>query len=196
MGPIAAVKSVLRKYVQFNGRAAPSEFWWWNLVYLLVICGLYYPLFVSAQNLESTNVGVVTALSLVLAAVSLGTLVPHISVAVRRLHDTGRSGAWYFIMFVPLIGQIWFLVLMLLPSSQFKNDYGDPPGGQAWARTDVSNEYVAAFTTDPRQAMMGKMATTDAEMQSMAQDFNAHRKAEISEYYKTKVLGGLSPKSS
>lgn len=191
MGPFAAVKSVLGKYVQFNGRAAPSEYWWWNLVYFLVCGGLYYALLVVSADAATADIGTVTALTLVISAVSLGTLVPNISVAVRRLHDTGRSGAWFLLMFVPLIGPIWFLVLMLLPSSQFKNDFGDPPGGTTWTRTDVSNEYVAAFTTDPRQAMLDRMATSDEELQAAAADFNAHRKAEISEYYKTKVLGGL-----
>lgn len=193
MGPFAAVKSVLGKYVQFSGRAAPSEFWWWNLIYILVTGGLSYMLYVSSADMARADMGVVTALSLILMAVSLGSLVPHISVTVRRLHDTGRSGAWYFIIFVPLIGPIWLLVLMILPSSQFKNDFGDPPGGSTWTRTDVSNEYVAAFTTDPRQAMLDKMATSDEELRAAAADFNAARKAEISAYYKTRVLGELTP---
>lgn len=196
MGPVAAVKSVLGKYTQFSGRAAPSEYWWWNLIYLLVAGPLYVLVMSMMTDVETSSPTLTLVLALLLMIVSLGSLVPHISVSVRRLHDTGRSGAWYFIMFLPVIGGIWFLVLMILPSSQFKNDYGDPPGGAGWTRTDVSNEYVAAFTTDPRQAMMGKIATTDEEMQASVQDFAAHRKAEISAYYKTKVLGELNAKTS
>ncbi len=46
---------------------------------------------------------------------------------VRRLHDTGRSGWWYFIGFVPLIGGIVLMVFMVLDSDPDRNEYGPNP---------------------------------------------------------------------
>jgi uncharacterized membrane protein YhaH (DUF805 family) len=43
--------------------------------------------------------------------------IPSISILVRRLHDIGKSGAWFFIAFVPLIGSIWLLVLLCTPTN-------------------------------------------------------------------------------
>lgn len=54
-------------------------------------------------------------------------LVPSISVTVRRLHDTDRSGAWYLISFIPLVGPIWLLVLMCLDGKPFDNRFGPSP---------------------------------------------------------------------
>ena len=45
----------------------------------------------------------------------------------RRLHDTGRVGWWILIAFVPLIGGIWLLILMVLEGNSGDNAYGPPP---------------------------------------------------------------------
>jgi uncharacterized membrane protein YhaH (DUF805 family) len=47
---------------------------------------------------------------------------------VRRLHDGGRSGWWYFISLVPFIGGIWLLVLLILEGEAGPNEYGPNPG--------------------------------------------------------------------
>lgn len=64
------------------------------------------------------------AIIAVWAVAFLATIVPSIAITVRRLHDTGRSGLWYFLSFVPFIGPIWLLVLMLLGSQFYDNKYG------------------------------------------------------------------------
>jgi uncharacterized membrane protein YhaH (DUF805 family) len=62
----------------------------------------------------------------------LAVLVPGIAVGVRRLHDTGRTGWWWLISFIPLIGTIWIIVLFVLPGDQGANQYGaDPKEGVA-----------------------------------------------------------------
>lgn len=50
-----------------------------------------------------------------------------LAVSVRRLHDIGKGGGWIFISLVPLIGGIWYLVLMLLPSQPGGNRFGSQP---------------------------------------------------------------------
>lgn len=61
---------------------------------------------------------------------SLAFLLPTIAVVVRRLHDIGKSGWWYLISFIPLVGVIWFLVLMCMDGTHGENKYGlDPKEG-------------------------------------------------------------------
>jgi uncharacterized membrane protein YhaH (DUF805 family) len=57
----------------------------------------------------------------------LATLIPSIAVTVRRLHDTDRTGLWYFIIFVPFIGSIILLILMLPEGNWGDNQYGPDP---------------------------------------------------------------------
>ena len=68
---------------------------------------------------------VFSAIPIGLIIYSLAVVVPSIAVVVRRLHDTGRSGWWYFIAFVPFVGSIVLLVLMCLESAD-ENEYGLP----------------------------------------------------------------------
>lgn len=70
---------------------------------------------------DNTGYGVIYSLY------SLAMLVPSLAVAVRRLHDVGKSGWWIFINLVPLIGSIWFLILMLQDSQPGENQYGPNP---------------------------------------------------------------------
>lgn len=58
---------------------------------------------------------------------TLTALIPGIAVSVRRLHDTGRSGWWLLIAFIPLIGAIVLLVFMALDSEPGHNEYGQSP---------------------------------------------------------------------
>lgn len=70
---------------------------------------------------------VVIICGLLLTAFALANIVPGIALAIRRLHDTNRSGWWYLINFIPYIGALWFLVLSLLPSTPGPNLYGEHP---------------------------------------------------------------------
>ena len=81
-----AFSSVLSKPVDFSGRARRSEYWWWLLcvsVIATVIAALAYQ--------------VTVVLWVVWFFFLLLVIVPSLAVTWRRLHDTGRSGAWYFI---------------------------------------------------------------------------------------------------
>ena len=57
----------------------------------------------------------------------LGAVVPGLAVAVRRLHDTGRSGWWVLISFVPFVGAILLLVFACQDSQPGSNQYGPSP---------------------------------------------------------------------
>lgn len=111
-----------KKYATFEGRARRKEYWMFYLfniiaTVILAIIGMII------DSVAETG-GVIY--SILVGLYSLAVIVPSIAVAVRRLHDTGRSGAWWFISFVPIIGGIWFFVLTLLDSVG-DNQYGPNP---------------------------------------------------------------------
>jgi uncharacterized membrane protein YhaH (DUF805 family) len=84
--------------------------------------------FMAASSDDGSFGGVISILSsIVLCIYGLATFIPNLAVAVRRLHDIGKSGWWYFILFIPCgIGAIWFLILMVTGSDS-ENAYGPVP---------------------------------------------------------------------
>lgn len=60
----------------------------------------------------------------ILIIVFVGTLIPFYAVAARRLHDTGKSGWWILIKFIPLVGALVLLILLAQPSQSGTNKYG------------------------------------------------------------------------
>ena len=122
-----AIKSVLDNYAVFTGRARRSEYWFWALA--LFIAEIVVSLLFSA----SRPLGWILYLVLV-----LGTIVPGLAVAVRRLHDTGKSGWWLLIGLVPLVGAIILLVFFCIDSDPGSNQYGpSPKGGQFGAAPEA-----------------------------------------------------------
>ena len=57
----------------------------------------------------------------------LAIILPSLAVAVRRLHDIGKSGWMILISLIPLIGGIWLLVLLVTDSNPGNNQYGPNP---------------------------------------------------------------------
>lgn len=110
---------VLRKYGVFNGRASRREYWLFIVVHMGVFIAL---VFVGDLLAEDPSFWVAPA-----DFYLLGTLLPTLAVNVRRLHDSGLHGAWVLIGFIPLIGTIGLLVMMLRPSDEGENRYGPDP---------------------------------------------------------------------
>ena len=108
---------VLKNYVGFEGRARRTEYWMFVLFNFLA--AIVLAIFEYLLGLES----VLTVLY------SLAIILPSLAVAVRRLHDTGRSGWWVLINLVPLVGGIILLVFMCLDSQEGENQYGVNPKG-------------------------------------------------------------------
>lgn len=109
-----AVKTCLTaKYADFRGRASRSEFWWFYL-FVYVVLFIFALVTILLMLLEASTLNNVCFALLMLVMVAL--MLPMLSAIVRRLHDTGRSGWWYFISIIPWIGNIILLVLLLMPS--------------------------------------------------------------------------------
>jgi UDP-glucose 4-epimerase len=99
-GFLAAIK----KYAVFAGRARRKEYWSFTLIYLLISIILAVFDAIIGHYDERSGWGLLSGLF------AIATFLPATAVAVRRLHDIGRSGWWLLILFVPLIGLVVFLV--------------------------------------------------------------------------------------
>ncbi|HEX6264434.1 MAG TPA: DUF805 domain-containing protein [Actinomycetota bacterium] len=121
MGFGDAIRTCLSKYADFHGRAGRPEFWWFFLATWLIGTVIY----LLAGAADSAF------LWLIGGVISLALLLPYLAVLVRRLHDTGRSGWWYFISLIPLVGFIILVVFLATEGQPGQNEYGPPPGGAA-----------------------------------------------------------------
>ena len=134
-----AVRSVLSQYATFSGRASRSEYWWWVLFYMVIyfafyfailFIGLAFPATMNADGSVSAGIGGVISLVLfvLMFATMLAIFIPSLAVLVRRLHDTGKSGLFVLIAFVPLVGPLIMIFFCVQPSDPHTNQYGVPAG--------------------------------------------------------------------
>lgn len=113
---MGAVEHVFRNYAVFEGRARRSEFWYFQLFHNLVIFALGITVF--------AGIGAV-----LLPLYLMASLIPNMAVSWRRYHDIGKSGLWYLIYYVPVIGWILSVVWLSQDSQPGQNQYGANPKG-------------------------------------------------------------------
>jgi len=114
---------VLKRYAEFSGRSRRTEYWMFALFNFLFSLVPY--LIGLALIINNNNLGMVL---IVLSVVyDLAVLVPGLAVAVRRLHDTDKSGWWLLIAFVPIIGSIVLLVFLCTDGTPGDNQFGPNP---------------------------------------------------------------------
>ena len=131
MGFQDAVRKCFKEFATFQGRAPRSEFWWFMLFIFLgqLACSVLDRMifgtgtFVTGTGFAyyATNGGPIGTIF------TLICLLPSISVGVRRLHDTNRSGWWLFITLIPLVGQLillFFFVQKAPDAPQEPNRFG------------------------------------------------------------------------
>lgn len=121
VGFVEAVRRAFASYAVLRGRATRAEYWWWVLFFLVAwFAGIFM------DALLGTSIGGVgSGLGLFTLAVVLVLFLPGLGVSVRRLHDSGRSGWWYLIAWLPFGGLV-LLVFQLMPSDAGPNRYGPP----------------------------------------------------------------------
>jgi uncharacterized membrane protein YhaH (DUF805 family) len=110
-----AVHCALVRYAIFDGRARRSEFWWFWL-----FCAAAA---IAAASVDSV-LGAGEGIGVAEVVVTVSLLVPSIAVTVRRLHDSGRSGWWFLILLVPIVGFVMLLVSLTADSDYGENEYG------------------------------------------------------------------------
>ena len=117
-GFLALYMKVLKEnYINFKGRAGRAEFWTFILINALIdwilkfVGGLIHPM-----------------LGYVLGGLfGLAILLPMLSVAARRLHDIGKAAGWICIIFIPIVGVIWLIVLWIKAGEPNENRFGAVP---------------------------------------------------------------------
>jgi len=100
----------MKKYVQFEGRSRRKEYWYFTLFYMIIVYGL-------------TGIGMATGINALVVAATFLPLVfflPSLAVAVRRMHDVGKSG-WFCLI------PIYNIVLACTDSQPGPNQYGPNP---------------------------------------------------------------------
>ncbi len=128
MGFMDALTTVLRnKYGTFSGRASRSEYWWSYLGMAVIAMVLQIVGIVGAFALGSLNEGLGLLFGSVVFVGLFALVIPSLSVSVRRLHDTGKSGWMLLIMLIPCIGFILWLVWMIEDGQAHANAYGPVP---------------------------------------------------------------------
>lgn len=101
----------------FKGRTSRSEFWWGVLANSVIMVALLILLIISLTCL-STTVNVFSKIMIALFALfCVVELLPSISLIIRRMHDIGRSGYYIFVLFIPVIGYIWYIYLVTRPGT-------------------------------------------------------------------------------
>ena len=122
---IESVRTCLKEnYCNFEGRAPRSEYWWFALfAVLLEIVTSVLDGFLGTYTVTSSGkmIGFINLIFL------LAILLPSIAVAVRRLHDTDRSGWFYLLIFIPIIGSIILIIFFIQQGTNGRNRFGDDP---------------------------------------------------------------------
>ena len=116
------LKVVRDNYANFEGRARRKEYWMFTLFNTLIVIGLMIVGGGLGSLMDFPQLGII-----LYAVYLIAVLVPTIGVVVRRLHDTGKSGWYYFVSLIPFIGGIWLLVLLVTEGDQGPNEYGTDP---------------------------------------------------------------------
>lgn len=112
----AVEKALKENYCNFSGRASRSEFWWFYL-FTLILGVAVDIVFCWSQN----------AMNVASGLIGLALLLPNLGIAVRRLHDIGKSGWWIFISLIPIVGWILLIVWYCKDSQMQPNEYGPVP---------------------------------------------------------------------
>lgn len=123
MGFFEASKHCMSKWITFSGRAQRSEFWWFALFYL--IASIVFQVAMTVAAAGGSTAGMVIGLASLIPLIFL--LVASISVSVRRLHDKDKSGWWYWISLVPIVGAILLLVWFCQRGTAGPNRFGTDP---------------------------------------------------------------------
>lgn len=110
-----AMNSVFSDYAVFSGRACRSEYWYFVLVNVVVSVFLRLLLFISQGFIVCSYIW------------WIAMLIPALSVAVRRLHDTGKPTICILLLIVPVVGWILLLIFYVLDSQPGDNKYGPNP---------------------------------------------------------------------
>ena len=119
------LKVMRDNYANFSGRARRKEYWMFVLVQSIVMIGLM--ILDSVLGLDFELQGISLGYGYLYLIGLIVHFIPSLAVLVRRLHDVGKSGWFYFIFLIPIIGIIWLLVLYCTEGQKEDNKWGPDP---------------------------------------------------------------------
>ncbi|MCJ8323869.1 MAG: DUF805 domain-containing protein [Hyphomicrobiales bacterium] len=146
-----AIKICMSKYLNLNGRASRSEYWYFFL-FTFLLTGV----------LNGFGSGGGTAIG---SFASLVLFLPSLMVAIRRMHDINRSGYWLLWVLLPVVGWIYVIYNLAQPGTVGENDYGSPsddfaPTGHG-SNDDISLHYEDLPQTEAAADAADEPQTTD-----------------------------------
>ena len=127
-------KVYLKNYAYFSGRARRAEFWYFTLASFLI-----YIIFAVLTAITGVAIDGSPLLAIVFAIFYLSLIILTLAVTVRRLHDINKSGWYYFISLIPLVGSIILLVWLFTDGDRLVNNYGDDPKNPGIPKFDFEN---------------------------------------------------------
>lgn len=113
------------KYSDFNGRARRKEYWMWTLSVTIIF--IFAMIMDNLLGLNFELMGQDFGYGWIYLVAGIAHLIPGLAVVVRRLHDVGKSGWFYFIVLIPIIGVLWLLVLLCTDGKKEDNKWGTNP---------------------------------------------------------------------
>ena len=124
------LKVMRDNYTNFNGRARRKEYWMYTLILTVLLIALMTIMFSALSLSDETGIetgpsGYLTVLLFFVFLVA--HFIPSLALTVRRLHDTGKSGWWYLIVFVPYLGNFVIFIFTLIDGDEGENKYGPNP---------------------------------------------------------------------
>jgi uncharacterized membrane protein YhaH (DUF805 family) len=112
----SVVALCFNRYVQFSGRSPRAEYWFFALFTTLISIG--------ASVVDAIWLNGSPALATI---ANLAFFLPALSVGVRRLHDRDRSGWWFWLILIPLVGAVILLIWLVSRGTRGPNRYGPDP---------------------------------------------------------------------
>lgn len=116
MTVLHAFKLFFVRAFDFGGRSSRREFWLGvlpNAIIMLILIGL---LIISLTAFESAINSFSVFMIVVFSLFCIIELLPSISLIFRRMHDIGKSGRYIFVLFIPIIGYVWYIYLVTRPT--------------------------------------------------------------------------------
>ena len=113
------------KYSDFNGRARRKEYWMWTLSVTIIF--IFAMIMDNLLGLNFELMGQDIGYGWIYLIAGITHLIPGFAVVVRRLHDVGKSGWFYFIVLIPIIGIFWMLILLCSDGKKEDNKWGTNP---------------------------------------------------------------------
>ena len=120
---------VINSYFDFSGRSRRMEYWMFILInsIISVFCILLDSMLGTVWSIGYGPIYI---------GYGLAVFIPGLAVAIRRLHDIGKSGWYYLLVIIPIIGPIWLIILFVTEGEQGENKYGPNPKNDNFENRD------------------------------------------------------------